>query len=505
MRQANPSQRPLVTAVMLAALALPAFGQDQRLTMWGTPPREKPHRTKAAEGFPPLPLPVVPQRRTEKKRPPAPPKLIANLEWTVHSAGAGGDLAWKGAPGAVDELLQAAKAQLDLWYGWEQLDLGELVRKHTAGVEHRTPILYACVYYPLALTADERDALRAYVLKGGTLIINCCGQAAAFAAVRSELAELFPKYPLRRLPPDHPLYHAYYPIEQVHDAAPAGSGAPDAATAAGPPRLEAVTLGTRAAVIVSLEDLASGWNRWDTPGVPRLDAEDATRLGLNLITYVTAENRYAQYLAKTRTVRGPNVRPRQQLVFAQLIHDGNWNPNPSAVPLFLEELAGSTSIAVQFERETLQLKNPALFDYPLLYLTGSWDPGFTRDELALLRRYLINGGALLIDDAAGRAEFDVAVRAMCRELFPDEPLTLLPPDHPVYSCFHTIDQVHLHHQAQPIAPHIEAVTLDGRPAILYSRFGLGDGWAQQFSVYARCYTPEDALKLGTNLLVYVMQ
>jgi hypothetical protein len=487
-----------VTAGLLALAVVVSAGADERLTMWGTPPREKPHRTKAAEGFPPLPLPVVPQRRTEKKRPPAPPKLIANVE-NVSFTG------WRGSPGAVDQLLQSAKKHLNVWYGWEQLDIGELVRKHTAGVDHRTPILYLCAYYPLNLTDSQRGTLRSYVLNGGTLIINCCGQEAAAKSAKAELAKLFPKYELRPLPPDHPIYHSYYDIAEVRYPVPAANPLDEGAEEAGPPRLGAVTLGTRAAAIVSVEDLACGWNQWNKPDVRRVHAEDATKLGLNAITYVTAENRYAKFLSKTRAVTGPSVRPREQLVFAQLIHDGNWNPNPSAVPMFLKELASNTSIAVQFERKTLQLKDPTLFEYPLLYLTGSWDPDLSREEKALLRRYLTNGGVLLVDAAAGRLEFDVAVRGLCQELFPDNPLAPLPADHLLYQCFHTIDAVQLHHEAEPVAPSVEAVMIGERPVILYSRFGLGDGWAHQFSAYARCYTTEDALKLGTNLIVYVMQ
>jgi hypothetical protein len=402
-------------------------------------------------------------------------------------------------------LLRSAKKHLDVWYGWEQLDLGELVRKHTADVEHRTPMLYLCAYYPLQLSDEQRDALRGYVLNGGTLIVNCCGQEPALASARGELAKLFPKYALRPLPPDHPVYHAYYEINQVRYPAPSSNPLDEGAEQVGPPRLQALTLGTRAAVIVSLEDLASGWNRWNKPDARRVHAEDATRLGLNLITYVTAENRYAKYLSKTRTVTGPSVRPRQQLALAQVIHDGNWNPNPSALPLFLKELASNTSVAVQFERKTLHLKDPTLFEYPLLYMAGSWDPGLTREEQALLRRYLTNGGVLIVDAAAGRQEFDTAVRELCQGLFPEQALTRLPADHLLYKCFYTIDKVHLHHESEPVAPSIEAVMFGDRPAILYSRYGLSDGWAHQFSAYARCYTTEDALMLGTNLVVFVMQ
>ena len=41
----------------------------------GPPPRAKPQSRTGGESFPPLPLPATPLRRSEKKRPPAPPAL----------------------------------------------------------------------------------------------------------------------------------------------------------------------------------------------------------------------------------------------------------------------------------------------------------------------------------------------------------------------------------------------------------------------------------------------
>jgi hypothetical protein len=496
-RLANKTIGAVVPILVIAALCS-AAGTDDRITIWGTPPREKPHRTKAAEGFPPLPLPVVPQRRTEKKRPPAPPKLLANLANFSFDG-------WQGSPGAVDTLLTTAQENLKVWYGWEQLDVATLVREQTSGVTHRTPIIYLCAYYPLDLSDEQRAALAAYVLAGGTLIINCCGQDDAFASAQAELARMFPKFELRLLPPDHPIYHSYDDIEKVSYPAPSTSALDQGAATIGPPRLRAITLGTRAAVMVSHEDLACGWNRWNNPTVKRVGAKDSDRIGLNLITYITAENRFAKFLSKTQEVAGPSIRPREQLVFAQIIHDGNWNPNPSAVPLFLKELASNTSVAVQFDRQTIQLKDPSLFNLPMLYMTGTWDPRLSDQEVALLHRYLCNGGVLIADAASGRGEFDAAFRALCRRMFPDQPLEVLPADHPLFSAFHKIDMLRLNHQDDPIAPVVEAVTIDGRPAILYSRFGLSDGWAHEFSAYARGYVTPDALKLGMNLVVYAMQ
>ncbi len=487
----------LITLAVFALLVAGVAGQE-RLNIWGTPPREEAHRTKAAEGFPPLPLPVVPQRRTEKKRPPAPPKLVANV-------GGFGHAGWKGSPGAVDQLLKNARRRLNVWYGWEQLGLGEIVRKHAAGVDHHTPVLYFCAYYPLDLSDDARDALRSYALGGGTLVINCCGQRSAFESAAAELGKMFPQYPLRPLPPDHPLYHAYYAIEQVRYPLPSDNPLDTGAAGTGPPRLRAITLGTRAAVIVSLEDLACGWNEWNNPRVARVSAADSTQLGLNLITYVTAEQRYARFLAETREIAGPSVRPRQQLTLVQLIHDGNWNPNPSAVPFFLAELASNTSIAVNFKRQTMEIKDPSLFSQPLLYMTGSWAPNLSSEEIALLRRFLTNGGVLIADSAAGRAEFDRGFREMCAALLPDHPLRRLPADHAVFTSFYSITQLRANHKPDPIEPELEGVFVGGRPLIIYSPLGLSDGWARQFSAYARAYAAPDAVKLGTNLVVYAMQ
>ncbi len=487
----------LLTVLLLLSVAAPALGEE-KITIWGTPPREKPHFTKAAEGFPPLPLPVVPQRRSEKKRPPAPPILIANLA----NFSFGG---WQGSPGAVDQLLQNAKKNLSVWYGWEQLDINQIVREQSAGVQHRTPLLYLCAYYPLNLSDAQRAALQDYVLAGGTLLINCCGQQESYDSIKAELDKMFSNVELRRLPQDHPIYNSNSKIEQVSYPAIGGGAMDTGAAATDKPHIDAVTLGSRAAVIVSFEDLACGWNEFNNTSVQRVSAADSTRLGLNIITYVTAEMRLAKFLSRTQDVTGPSVRPRQQLVFAQLVHGGNWNPNPSAVPLFLKELASNTSVAVNFERVTVQLTDPAIFNYPLLYMTGQWDPKFSKDEVAILHRYLSNGGIIIADAAAGRGEFDIAFRKLCAQMFPESPLTALPADHPLFSSFHKIQTVAAHHESQPIAPSIEAVTFDGKPVILYSKFGLGDGWAQQFDAYAKCYAPGDAVKIGTNLVVYCMQ
>jgi hypothetical protein len=52
------------------------------------------------------------------------------------------------------------------------------------------------------------------------------------------------------------------------------------------------------------------------------------------------------------------------------------------------------------------------------------------------------------------------------------------------------------------SPFLEAVVKDGVPVVIWSHFSLSNGWEELPNPYAKAYGDEDALKLGTNILVY---
>src|SRR3954453_259750 len=92
-------------------------GQERRkLGTCGPPPRKNPLRQTSAEGMPPLPLPAVPLRRSEPKAEPAPPLMIAKMEY-------GTTQDWNTDPGDVDNLKRHVRGAVGLWYGWKQMGL----------------------------------------------------------------------------------------------------------------------------------------------------------------------------------------------------------------------------------------------------------------------------------------------------------------------------------------------------------------------------------------------
>src|SRR5262249_5860916 len=123
-----------LVAVALTTLAVAQQAAGRKLGTCGPPPRKNPERQTSAEGMPPLPLPATPLRRSEPKAEPAPPLMVAKLEYGIFQD-------WNTDPGDVDNLMRHVRHQLGLWYGWKHMNVNELVALHQAGKPCQGPIL----------------------------------------------------------------------------------------------------------------------------------------------------------------------------------------------------------------------------------------------------------------------------------------------------------------------------------------------------------------------------
>jgi hypothetical protein len=125
----------------------------------------------------------------------------------------------------------------------------------------------------------------------------------------------------------------------------------------------------------------------------------------------------------------------------------------------------------------------------------------------MLQRYLKAGGVLLADACCGRMAFNMAFRREIAKVLPQNKLEPLPLDHPIFHCHYDIQQVdytpRVREDFGPLtAPELEGISLDGRLAVIYSRFDLGNGWEQFPHAYSYGLKDEPALQIGTNVIVY---
>jgi hypothetical protein len=470
----------------------------------GPPPKAKQQHQTGGESFAPLPLPVTPLRRSEKKRPPSPPALIGKaglgkVRWVTKDGKRIPYRDWMTDPADVMTLLSWTSDKLKINYRAIDVDFS-----HFSFDPRELPALLLAGHNKFQLNDEVRVKLARYVMDGGTIIADaCCGWKDFGDCFRREMEVMFPGRPLHEMLPDEPVFASYY---KLHDFMYKKG---DGSTFAGPPCLESIDFGCRAGVIFSPRDMTCGWDGHEHPRGTRLTIDDARQLGANVVTYVLGMFQLGRFLSTTKVYHQAKEPSRDDFVFAQLMHEGDWDPDPSAVHNLLKYTRDHSTLEVKFKRANVQLKDAKLSSYPLLYLTGHREFAWTAEESAALGRYLKAGGILLADACCGRISFDTAFRRELAKALPGSKLERLPADHPLYHCHNDIKRVdytpRVHEDFGSLSgPELEGVTIDNRLAVIYSRFDLGNGWEQFPHAYSYGLSDDSALQIGSNALVFAV-
>jgi hypothetical protein len=496
----------LATAFSFTLLkGAPAIAQDFVNPKANIPPKAKPQRRNAGEGVPPLPLPATPLRRSEKKREPSPPALVGNVTFNDAAAKKAG-LDWETTVVDIEKWVEFTNSQLGQKYRFVGTDFSKFSYDPA-----ELPILYFTGWKPLPQFDDDTIArLRQYLLDGGTWVVHSnCGRSEFNDSFRREVARIFPDRQLAPIPADHPIYSSFYPVSQmrVRKGSEPWRTAP---TATG--LLETINIGTRAAVIFSPIDLSTGWNADVNPieGGVLYAQDDALKLGSNIVTYCLAEFQYGRFFSHAKVYHQATDATRDQLVLGQIVHNGDWDPVPHGLPNLLKNMDTSTTLNVQFKRVPVDPDETDIFAFPVLFMTGQRDFRFSDTARKKLRGYLDNGGTLIVDNAAGGSQFDAAFRREIGLMYPEKALAALKEDHPLFTFVNDTKTVRL----SPLAaseqgggvtrPQLEVIEVDGTLPVIYSPLSMAAGWEQLPRAYNKGYADADALKLGVNLLMYVV-
>ncbi|MGC8641427.1 MAG: DUF4159 domain-containing protein [Isosphaeraceae bacterium] len=485
-------------------LALPSLGSAQEGSGpvdCGPPPKAKPQSRTGGESFPPLPLPATPLRRTEKKRPPAPPSLMGKMAMGQVRYVRRGDKRvayrdWMTDPADLDSLLSWTNQKLGIHYGRAEADF-----EHFTFDPRELPALLFAGHSGFKLADDVRERLARYVLDGGMIIGDaCCGWKDFADAFRRELEAIFPGRPLRKLTPDDPLLSSYYKLSNFTYQKADGSKYEDG------PCLEGLNVGCRLGVVFSPIDLTCGWDGHDHPRGLRVVVDQARQVGANYVTYLLGSYQLGRFLSSTKVYHEADAASRDDFIFAQLVHDGDWDPDPSAVHNLLKHVRDHSTLTIKFKKVSVKPRDPKAMGYPLIYMTGHNEFHWSDDDRAWLQHYLKAGGMLLADACCGRLAFDLAFQREIAKVLPDHKLERLELDHPVYHSLYDIGKVEYTPRVAEdfgtmSGPSLSGITLDGRLAVVYSRFDLGNGWEQFPHPYSYGYSDKDALALGTNVIV----
>jgi hypothetical protein len=205
---------------------------------------------------------------------------------------------------------------------------------------------------------------------------------------------------------------------------------------------------------------------------------------------------------------------------------GGWQTDfPDSDLNFSYRLQQLTSLKVDPNGKVLQLTDDVLFDYPFVYMIEPGDLEFEEEEVVALRRYLLNGGFLMVDDFWGEDEWDNFYQEIKR-VFPDpaqEPQEL-DPSHEIFHCVYDLKEkpqipsigYAMRFRGTNITwerPDAEEVHYKGifddngrMMAIICHNTDLGDGWEREGEdeYYFREFSEKKAYPMGINIVFYAM-
>jgi hypothetical protein len=363
----------------------------------------------------------------------------------------------------------------------------------------QAPVVFITGHEAPKLSELERKVLRGYVDQGGFILAEaCCGRKEFDAGVRQLFKEMFPDQPLRVLPSDHAVWKADYSL-QADDS------------------LEGIDLGCRTSVIYSREDLSCYWQQKDNPELGVQDqaaALRATRIGTNVLAYATGKELLPDKLDARKIVALEGVAGnRWVLQIGKLKHGGDYNVAPMAVPNLMASLRDNLKMNVSAEQRELTPLDENLVRFPFLYMHGRSQFSFTDEQIARLREHLERGGTLLADACCGREPFDTAFRAFAAKLLPDAKLQAIPTTDELFVASQGGDPLGFDlkrvqfTKAMAVAegePALEGMQLDGRWAVIYSKYDIGCALERHQGSDCRGYTHESAVKIATNVILYAL-
>ena len=189
---------------------------------------------------------------------------------------------------------------------------------------------------------------------------------------------------------------------------------------------------------------------------------------------------------------------------AKLKYDGggDWYVNRTALPNLANFCNQNLKTSINPQDEIVEAGSSEIFNYPYIYMTGHGNVLFSLKDASNLRKYLMAGGFLHIDDNYG---LDKYVRTEMKKVFPELDFVELPFNHPIYNQRYKfpngLPKIH-EHDGKPAQGF--GLIYKGRLVCYYDyECDLGNGWEDPGIYNDSEEKRQLALKMGANIIQYV--
>lgn len=379
----------------------------------------------------------------------------------------------------------------------------------------QTPIAYFNGHKAPIFTDAEEKMLQQYVEQGGFIFAEACCGSPEFETGFKDLAKrLWPgeEHALKRLPPSHPIYTAYFPLAAANEFP-----------------LYGIEFGCKTLVVLSTKPIAGYWetnqNSKGTPG------EKAFQLGANVVAYATGLEVPRQRGTEVDIIKEKpeSDQKRGYLKVAQLKNGSNENDrfsNQGVTRNLLLHMQKTYGLDVSLQTEPMSLGDRDLLNYKFLYMHGREKFDFKDADLKMLKANLDDGGLLFADACCGKKMFDESFRKMIEQMYGKNALVKInveeeldpadPKEGPQRIRLYSkalngtaITTVKRRTEAgkgyESVAPDLEGVKVGDRWVVIYSRYDIGCALEKHQSTDCLGHDYESALKLGAAVIQYAIQ
>jgi len=180
---------------------------------------------------------------------------------------------------------------------------------------------------------------------------------------------------------------------------------------------------------------------------------------------------------------------------------GDWYANPTSLSNLIKFCNINLRTNLQVSEVTVDVGSQDIFSLPFVHMTGHGNVFFSEEEAINLRKYLLSGGFLHVDDNYG---LDKYIRREMKKVFPELDFVELPFKHPIfhqkYDFPNGLPKIHEHDNKRPQG---FGLIYEGRLICFYTyECDLGDGWEDQEVHHDSEEKRLEALKMGANIISY---
>jgi hypothetical protein len=180
---------------------------------------------------------------------------------------------------------------------------------------------------------------------------------------------------------------------------------------------------------------------------------------------------------------------------------GDWYANKTSLPNLISFCNKNLKTNIFPEEDIIEPGDQKIFQYPFVHMTGHGNVLFSDQEVANIRKYLLSGGFLHIDDNYGMNKF---IRREMKKVFPEHDFVEVPFSHPIYHQKYQfakgLPKIHEHDN---LPPQGFGIIHEGKLVCFFSyECDLGNGWEDRVIYNDPEAVRMEALKMGANLIQF---